>query len=94
MDGPRVDVSILGVLPLSPGFGVEKGEPEGRDGEDNVREIGEGEDDILELRSPSCRVGLFVWSFLELSCLAVMFAYLAALDPGVIFSGKGLEAGV
>lgn len=92
MDGPRVEVRILEVLPLSPGFGVEKGEPEGRDGEDSVREIGEGEEDILELRPPICRVGLLVLSLLELSCLAVMFAYFAALDPGVSFSGNGLES--
>ena len=32
--------------------------------------------------------GLLVFSFLKLNCLAVIFAYLAALDPGVILSGR------
>lgn len=93
MDRIRVvgsDGQTLETRPLSPGFGVEKGDIRGRDGEDSVREIGDGEDGILELRSPICLIGLLVISFLELSCLAVIFAYFAALDPGVIFSGNGL----
>lgn len=84
-DGP-----IPEIRPLSPGFGVEKGEPGGREGEESVLEIGEGEEGKLEPCSPNCLIGLATCSFLELSCLAVILAYLAALDPGVSLSGSFL----
>lgn len=86
------DDPILETRPLSPGLGVEKGEPGGRDGEESVREIGDGEEGKLEACSPICLTGLAVCSFLELSCLAVILAYFAALDPGVNFSGSFFES--
>src|SRR5690349_21794689 len=42
------------IRPLRLGFGVEKGEPGGRDGEERVREIGDGDDGILLVYSPTC----------------------------------------
>jgi hypothetical protein len=80
-DGPTFEIR-----PLRLGFGVEKGELGGRVGEERVREIGDGDDGTLLAYSPTCLIGLLALPFLELSCFAVMLAYLAALDPGVILS--------
>lgn len=91
---PRVEVRecpTLETRPLSIGFGVENGDPGGREGDDSVREMGEGEEGILEGGSVTCLMGLPILSFRELSCLAVILAYFAALEPGVILSGICLE---
>ena len=75
---------MLGIRPLRPGLGVENGELEGREGEETVREI-DKDGEKLEL---GWLTSLLVFSFPELNCAAVIFAYLAALDPGVILSGR------
>jgi len=74
---------MLGMRPLRPGLGVENGELGGRDGEESVREIGE-DGEKLEV---GWLTSLLFFSFLKLNCVAVIFAYLAALDPGVILPG-------
>lgn len=64
------------------GFGVVNGDPVDRDGEDNVRGIGPGEDGTDGCRIPGVRIG--VASLPLLNSFAVMDAYLDALEPEVM----------
>lgn len=89
MDGlPIAEVPDAETRPPRLGFGVLKGEPGGRVGDEVVREIREGEVRVragLAASRPR-RDGVVAAASRELSCLAVMETYLDARDPAVSFS--------